>query len=165
MSKTPLTIPRKIISKRQNGSIRVVTPVGEKSMTDQSFKDECDVNNIISKFKKTGNLTHVARIQGTYGDFSDIPDLQQAMQTVTDAQANFEALPSNIRSRFGNSPVEFLNFLSDPSNDQEAIKLGLKIPKAGPDLPDTAGNKPEGRVSPKPSTKRTPVEDKQTNED
>lgn len=143
----------KIISKRKDGSTRVVTPITQKSMTDQSFKDECDVNNIISKFKKTGNITHVARIQGTYGDFSDIPDLQQAMQTVTEAHLAFDSLPSNVRKRFGNSPQEFLQFMADPKNDNEAITLGLKVPKPGPNPSDLAGDKAKAASVPKASKK------------
>ena len=48
----------KVIEKRKNGSIRVYTVNNEPSMTDQQFKDDCDVNSIVNKFTKTGHLTH-----------------------------------------------------------------------------------------------------------
>ena len=39
-------------------------------MTDQQFKDDCDVNFIVDKFTKTGHLTHLAKFQGMYADVS-----------------------------------------------------------------------------------------------
>ena len=56
----------KVIEKRKNGSIRVYTVNNEPSMTDQQFKDDCDVNFIVNKFTKTGHLTHLAKFQGMY---------------------------------------------------------------------------------------------------
>lgn len=157
---------RSIISRRSNGSVRCISIPGELSKTDESFKDECDVNNIMDKFRKTGNLTHVAKIQGTYGDFSEVPDLQDAMQTVTEATLAFDSLPSRIRLRFGNSPNEFLNFMANPQNDEEAIKLGLKIrPKNSGPIEKSAADKAPGRVSPKPSTKTQTVDDKKNTDE
>ena len=37
-------------------------------MTDQQFKDDCDVNFIVNKFTKTGHLTHLAKFQGMYAE-------------------------------------------------------------------------------------------------
>ena len=47
--------PNKEIVIRENGTKRVVTvPIGE-SRTQQQFKDQCNVNKIIAKFKATGS--------------------------------------------------------------------------------------------------------------
>lgn len=62
-----------------------------------------------------------------FADVSDVPDLLVAMDTMTRAQADFDSLPSHIRKRFGNSPIELVDFLNDPQNDDEAIKLGFKV--------------------------------------
>jgi len=42
------------------------------------------------------------------------------------------ALPSDVRKRFSNDPAELIDFLADKKNDEEAIKLGLKIKKNVP---------------------------------
>jgi phage internal scaffolding protein len=42
----------------------------------------------------------------------------------------FNDLPSSIRSRFGNDPAAFLDFVNDEGNADEMIKLGL-IEKTG----------------------------------
>lgn len=115
----------KVIEKRKNGSIRVYTVNNEPSMTDQQFKDDCDVNFIVNKFTKTGHLTHLAKFQGMYADVSAIPDLAEAMQIVSTAQTAFDTLPAELRSRFGNSPVNMVEFVNDVNNKDEAIKLGL----------------------------------------
>ncbi len=43
------------------------------SRTQQSFRDECDINNILRKFNVTGQLP-IGSVQPQYGDFSGITD-------------------------------------------------------------------------------------------
>lgn len=95
------------------------------SMTKQAFKDECDINKIVAKYHKTNQITHLNRVQGSYGDFSQVSDYQSALNAVMAAQDAFMGLSSKIRARFGNNPAEFLNFVSDDKNYEEALKLGL----------------------------------------
>lgn len=125
----------KIIEKRKNGTTRVYTKNTLPSKTDPSFKDEVDVNNIVKKYEQTRQLQHLNRYQGSYQDLTQIPDLLTSMTQVTQAQSGFNHLPSQLRSRFGNSPVEFLKFLSDDANREEAQSLGL-IPKTQAPTPD-----------------------------
>jgi len=127
----------KIIEKRANGTKRVATyPVGP-SRAQQQFKDDCNVNNIIAKFKATGSVTHVRNTQeGVYTDLVNLPNLMEAQQVVIAASKAFEAVPSAIRQRFNHDPQLFIDFLSDEKNNEEAVKLGLKtrqqIPKPDP---------------------------------
>lgn len=102
-----------------------------ESKTDQSFKDECDVNKIMEKYKTIENynalmaLRNPGRAKPQFGDFANLPDFAAAQNTIVQAQTMFEALPSNIRDRFANDPGEFLAFMSDEKNKDEAIRLGL----------------------------------------
>ena len=48
------------------------------SRTQQSFRDECDINNILRKFNVTGQLP-IGSVQPQYGDFSGITDYQSAL--------------------------------------------------------------------------------------
>lgn len=120
---------KKIITIRENGTKRVQTINELPSKTDQSQKDDCDVNNIMAKFQRTGQITHLAKKSGTYYDSSEIPDLHQALQIVNEAGQNFSQLPAILRKKFNHDPQEFVKYLQDPSNDEEAIKLGLKKKK------------------------------------
>lgn len=98
-------------------------------MTEQHHKASCDVNNILAKYRKTGLLEHANQYQGQYGDFTSVEDYHTSINAVMRANAMFEALPSNIRTRFSNDPAEFLGFVQNDANRQEAIDLGL-IPKS-----------------------------------
>lgn len=101
------------------------------SRTKQSFKDECDINRIIEKYQTIENYNAVLALRGAagrkpqFGDFSVVPDYVQAQNTIAQANEMFAALPSNIRDRFMNNPALFLDFMSNPDNKDEAIRLGL----------------------------------------
>lgn len=100
-----------------------------KSMTKQSHKAECDINNIMKRFEKTGIIEHANRFEGNYGDFTQVPDdYQAAVQLVTNAQEMFMTLPAKVRARFDNDPGAFLEFVSDPRNLDEMREMGLAKP-------------------------------------
>lgn len=106
----------------------------EPSMTKQSFKEECDINNIIREFGVTGIATHVRQNEGLYVDLPDPLDYQQAIDLARGARTAFDALPAQVRARFENDPEQFLSFMADPSNQEEMIKLGLaKDLRPGPE--------------------------------
>lgn len=111
--------------------------VKEPSMTRQEFVAECDINNIIREYQVTGIFRHINE-QAQKGAFLDLPepmDYQQALQVAIDAQAAFAALPAKVRNRFDNDPAQFLAFLHDPANKEEAIKLGLAEAPPAPPTP------------------------------
>lgn len=97
----------------------------EPTLTKQAFKDECDINNIMRKYQTTGLVSHFAKGEPKYGDFSNSVDYHEAMNQVLAAQDAFMALPSSIRARFSNDPGYLLDFVSDPNNRDEAVRLGL----------------------------------------
>ena len=103
---------------------RVKSPITGKSMTKQSFRDECNINKIMEKFQKTGAIDHYAKYGGEYGEVPQAA-LLDAMNIVAQAEEMFADLPSSIRKRFSNDPAEFLEFMEDPKNRQEALKLNL----------------------------------------
>lgn len=98
----------------------------EPSMTQQQFKAECNVNNILAKYRKTGMLTHINKHQGQFGDFENVEDYQTALNKVMEAQDSFSLLPSELRTKFHNDPGKLIEWLSDKANDEEAVKYGLK---------------------------------------
>ena len=107
--------------------VRVQTVVSSESKVQQHYKDKVDVNNIMKRYEKAGltmaDLPKVAA--GIYGDFSSAGDYMQAALKVAQAKSSFEALPADIRARFGNDPAALIDFLSKPENKDEAIRLGL----------------------------------------
>lgn len=109
-------------------SRRVQLICEDPSLTHQSFKAECDIRNIMKRYKKTGVLTHVTSMSPQYYDASVVPDYQEALNLIIQAQESFDSLPSELRKRFGNDPAQFLAFTSDENNLDEMRKLGLANP-------------------------------------
>lgn len=103
------------------------------SLAVQAAKDDCDINVIMTRFGR-GVPMPVPRAVASYGDFSDVTDYQDALDGLSASEATFNALPSRIRARFGNSPGALWSFLHDSSNEEEARKLGLLEPL--PVVPD-----------------------------
>ncbi|AXH75069.1 MAG: internal scaffolding protein [Microviridae sp.] len=99
----------------------------DPSLTQQQFAAETDINNIVSTFLKTGYLPEPSRMP-QYLDYEGVFDYQSALNVVRMADENFARMPAPIRARFHNSPQEFLDFFADPSNQAEAIRLGLAVP-------------------------------------
>jgi len=96
----------------------------DASRTQQHFKDECDINNILRQFNITGMLPEQA-VSPRYGDFSGIMDYHSALNQVIAAEDEFMSLPATLRARFENDPAQLIEFLDNPENKNEAIKLGL----------------------------------------
>lgn len=125
----------------------------EKTMAKQAFKDECDINTIMAKYKSTGLIDHVKNVQGSYGDFTSVQDYQLSLNQVIEAQDAFEQLPAKIRARFNNDPSHLMSFISDEDNYDEALKLGLIDPKPEPPAPTRVEvvNPPKPKGSREPS--------------
>lgn len=98
---------------------------GTDSMTQQSFAAECDINNIMAKWEKTGVLTHVRSSEPFYGDFLETFDYHSAVNAVHQANDFFMSLPATLRARFGNDAGAFLDFMKDPANQEELASMGL----------------------------------------
>ena len=101
----------------------------DASLTRQEFAKDADINNIMARYSDGMAPLPSGSRPPIYGDFSDIPDYQSALQTVIDAQSRFDELPSKVRERFGNDPAKLLDFLSSPDNFDEGVKLGFFEPK------------------------------------
>ena len=91
--------------------------------TKQSFKDATDINRILTKWQKTGVISHLSQYGAEYGDFSDIPDLLEAQGRLARGQAIFDALPSEVRAEFNQSVSDFFLYVNDPSNKDRLKEL------------------------------------------
>jgi phage internal scaffolding protein len=99
----------------------------DDSLTQQQFRDESDINNIVDRFMKTGHLPDPVSMP-QYVDYEGVFDFQSAMNVVRQADENFMRMDAKVRARFHNSPQEFLEFFADPANSEEAVRLGLAVP-------------------------------------
>lgn len=115
----------------------------DKSLTQQHFKDECDINNIMANYTQTGLLPQGTTQTGSYEDFAGPDNYLDALLIIQNAQNQFAELPRDTRNRFKNDPALFLEFINDTNNKAEAQELGLL--NAEPPAP-----KPPEPPAPKP---------------
>lgn len=112
----------------------------EPGLTKQAFMPECDINNIIKKFEKTGMVNHLNEKQPFYGDVSNIASYADAINIVQEAEDLFMKMSPGIREKFNNDPEKMIAFLNDPKNIDEAIKLGMASKR--PEMASTEPNAP-----------------------
>lgn len=96
----------------------------EPTLTSQEFIEEADINYIAERFMRTGEAPQVLNLP-TYGDFEGTFDFQSSMNTIAQAKQEFMKLPAKVRTRFANDPAQLLEFVGDPANYDEAVKLGF----------------------------------------
>lgn len=88
---------------------------GSESMTKQSMKDECDINNILRQYQMTGVISHVNEAEPQYAELPDPVEYQDALNQVQAAEAAFYRLPQAVRERYGNDPAGLLQALANPA--------------------------------------------------
>lgn len=99
-----------------------------KTMAQQHYKDECDINSIMKKYESTGFLVDPLQLRNRkpqFGDFTNIPDYLTAQNIIVEGREAFEALPARIRKYFNNDPALYLSFVSDIANIDKALEMGL----------------------------------------
>lgn len=95
------------------------------SMTEQSHKDSCDINVLMARYEKMGDIPLGRDGQPFFGDFTNASDFHAMQNKVIETQASFDMLPADLRKKFDHDPGKLLDFISDPSNLKDAINLGL----------------------------------------
>jgi len=132
-------------------------PTGE-GRTKQSFRDECDINIIMSRYLKTGIIDFVSKHSPQYLDL-DGQDFTEAMLIVAEAKSLFQDLPSAIRTEFENDPAKFLDFVHDPENLPRMEEMGLLKPGAKlgtPPIPAASAAQPTPLAATPQATTITP---------
>ena len=144
---------------------RKVSITFDESLTEQNHRDKTNISNILNKYKKTGMLTHVNHMQGTYADYPNANDFHEIQNVIANAKSMFESIPSHIRAEFNNDPGQFIDFANNPENREELIELGFsdehlppaEEPETAPakkSEPEQKGGSAEGK-----STEETPGEE------
>lgn len=99
------------------------------SKVQQNLKTQVDINHLVKQGLRNNGLTghpggNSAR-QPMFGDFSELPSFQESLNYVNRGKEAFNSLPSKIRKRFNHNPVEFVEFMQDENNFDEAVALGI----------------------------------------
>ena len=106
---------------------RTPTDCGDQKRTKQSFKDDCDINLIVRRHASTGMYAHLNPLTPSYGDFSGVVELQDAIALTRQSEADFAELPARVRAVCNNDPVVFLQEVHDPEGIQYLVDAGLPM--------------------------------------
>ena len=97
-----------------------------ESLTEQSHKESCDINNII--IAATANpmlLADPAPDRKVFRDFSSGDDYLELQNKLCEARSMFYDLPAELRDHFEHDPAKIIDFVADPDNALEAHEMGL----------------------------------------
>lgn len=107
----------------------------DESLAQQSSLAETDINTIVERFGLTGQLP-TGVVVPAYADFENVVDFRSALDVVVSGREAFMEMPADVRKRFANDPALFLEFVHDPANYDEAVKLGIAMPEPKPVKPE-----------------------------
>lgn len=99
-----------------------------QSKVHDEFKTECDINEIIRRFRVTGTLTDPSKPatrRPMFGDFSDVPDVDQRERVFIAAQNAWDSLTDQQRELFPGGPSEILDAFSDPNRKSDLVAAGF----------------------------------------
>lgn len=111
----------------RNRNHRMRTPhreseVPEKLRTQQQFKDELDVNNIVAKSNRGIAPSFTNRAVARYMDTSNTPDIAEAFNIIQEAQEAFLQLPAALRLELDNDPVNITQLTQDQARRFKLLK-------------------------------------------
>lgn len=95
----------------------------EEDQTQAHFEKQCNINNIVANYQKTGVLPTALIRDYQFGEVG--PDLIQSLNKIKAAKEQFMQMPAKIREHFQNDPDQFMRFLADPDNYEKAKSLGI----------------------------------------
>lgn len=95
-----------------------------RSRTQQHYREIVNVNTIMKKAQKSGVLP-VVNQESYYAEIPTSYDYKKMLDRIISIDQKFNALPADVRSKFGNDPDQILKYLKDPKNEKEARELGL----------------------------------------
>lgn len=99
------------------------------SMTVQAGAEEADINFIVARVLRGGELPVLDRLP-LQVEFAEAMDFGTALRAIKDAEDLFMRLPAQVRSKFDNNPEGFVEYCEDPANRLELAEAGLLTKEA-----------------------------------
>lgn len=114
----------------ENGVLYLIE-TGKANLYDeiQSHADSVDIHVLLQRYQQ-GDVGVLARLQGSYGDFTQMPKtFADALNTMIAAEQYFMGLPKDIRAKFNNSFQQFIAQMDSPT---WASDVGFEPPETAP---------------------------------
>lgn len=114
---------------------KILKAFNKPSKTVLGLENDVNINQIVARAKRN-QAVPISMKSPVFGDFSQTPDYQSLLNRVMQIRSEFMSLPAKTREKFGNSEADFYNYINNPENHDEAVKLGIlekKAVKASPE--------------------------------
>lgn len=109
----------------------------------QSHRDSVDIHVLLARYQN-GDDSALQRIQGAYGDFTQMPTtFAEALNTLIAAEQYFKSLPVDVRSRFGH---DFNQFIASMDSPTWASDVGFTPPGPSSGAGSSSPNMTEGEA-------------------
>lgn len=133
---------------RQDGTFYLVeSAVHDLYAEIQSHAGSVDIHEILRRFAQ-GDVGALERVQGAYGDFTQMPTtFAEALNTMLAAEQYFLGLPVETRAKFGH---DFHQFVASFDSPESLAALGLLGSNDVPSAPAPDSNNlvmPDGSTS------------------
>lgn len=87
----------------------------------QSHKDSCDIHVLLNRYQN-GDVSALSRIQGVYGDFTEMPKTYaDLLNAVLAGEQMFKSLPVDVREKFDHSLEKFMMAMDDMPSFLEKV--------------------------------------------
>jgi len=97
---------------------------GGESMTREAFADELDINKIVERYARGGQLPLTTE-DARYGDVSDVRDYKSALDFVFKSKQKLADLPEAARDQLTADPAEYWRLLDAAVDRDGLVALGL----------------------------------------
>lgn len=105
----------------------------------QSHAESVDIHVIMARYQN-GDVEALSRVQGTYGDFTEMPTtFAGALNAMIAAEQYFLSLPPEVRAKYNQ---DFNQFLASMDRPGFASDIGLVPPAATPGTDPTLPTNP-----------------------
>lgn len=134
--------------------------IGKENLYDyiQSHADSVDINIILKRFEQ-GDVSVLSRVQGAYGDFTQLPKtFAEALNTLIAAEQYFNSLPLEVRARFDHNFNQFIASMDSPTF---ASDMGITPPAPAAEAPGSAAAPAAAQPTPSAPPVQSPAGDEQ----
>lgn len=138
----------------------------DDSKAQQHGKEEADINTLVDRFLKTGQMPSVS-VPPRYGDFNSTADYHDLQNHLAETNALFYRLPAAVRASYQNDPAQWIGDVNErlangTPADLDALRaMGMDIPATAPPEapkePNPKGGTTPGAPAPEPPKTEPPA--------
>lgn len=138
----------------KNGVMHLVE-TGKHNLYDeiQSHADSVDIHVLLQRFAQ-GDVGVFSRVQGAYGDFTQMPStFAEALNVMIAAEQYFNGLPVDVRAKFGHDFHQFVASMDSPTwIDDMGIDVTPATPEPSPTPPSAPASAPSSPMPASPAS-------------